>query len=167
VEKTSRLHSRDPVASKVKCGPHGGMNNKMKSWTVSWLSLKIKVEPGLRGSRVMSGDWRRLHCVRGVSSGSPENHWVPWLIHKAKTKEPKTKMQQLQTGLTGVQRRSPETSKRRTRVEIARLASRLSKFVVAGIRPMVLRRKFPKVHLVGVYPSLGLRGNLVFRVASI
>jgi hypothetical protein len=30
VEKTSRLHSRDPVASGVKCGPHGGKNNKMK-----------------------------------------------------------------------------------------------------------------------------------------
>jgi hypothetical protein len=38
VEKTSRLRSRDPVASGVKCGPHGGMNSKMKSWTVSWLS---------------------------------------------------------------------------------------------------------------------------------
>jgi hypothetical protein len=36
VEKTSRLHSRDPVASGVKCGPHGGMNSKMKSWIVSW-----------------------------------------------------------------------------------------------------------------------------------
>jgi hypothetical protein len=32
----SRLRLRDPVASGVKCGPHGGMNNKMKSWTVSW-----------------------------------------------------------------------------------------------------------------------------------
>jgi hypothetical protein len=31
-----RLRSRDPVASGVKCGPHGGMNSKMKSWTVSW-----------------------------------------------------------------------------------------------------------------------------------
>jgi hypothetical protein len=49
----------------------------------------------------MSGDWRRLHRVRGVSSGSPENHWVPWLIHKVKTEEPKTVLQQLQTGLTG------------------------------------------------------------------
>jgi hypothetical protein len=57
----SRLHLRDPVASGVKCGPHGGKNNKMKSWTVSWLSLKTKVEPGLRGSRVMSSDWWRLH----------------------------------------------------------------------------------------------------------
>jgi hypothetical protein len=50
VEKTSRLRSRDPVASGVKCGSHGGMNSKMKSWTVSWFSLKTKAEPGLRGS---------------------------------------------------------------------------------------------------------------------
>jgi hypothetical protein len=35
VDKTSRLCSRDPVASGVKCGPHGGRNDKMKSWTVS------------------------------------------------------------------------------------------------------------------------------------
>jgi hypothetical protein len=74
VEKTSRLRSRDSVASGVKCGPHGGMYSKMKSWTFSWLSLKTKVEPGLRGSRVMSGDWRRLHQVCGVSGGSLENH---------------------------------------------------------------------------------------------
>jgi hypothetical protein len=31
VEKTSRLDSRDPVASRVKCGPHGGKNSNMKS----------------------------------------------------------------------------------------------------------------------------------------
>jgi hypothetical protein len=36
VEKTSRLRSRDPVASGVKCGPHDGMNSKMKSLKVSW-----------------------------------------------------------------------------------------------------------------------------------
>jgi hypothetical protein len=101
VEKTSRLRSRDPVVSGVKCGPHGGENGKMKSWTVSWLSLRTKVEPRLRGSQVMSGDWRRLHRVGGVSSGSPKNHWVPWLIHKANTEEPKTELQKLQTGLTG------------------------------------------------------------------
>jgi hypothetical protein len=69
------------------------MNNKMKSWTVSLLSLKTKVELGLRGSKVMSGDWQRLHRVRGVFGGSLENHWVPWLIHKAKTEEPKTVLQ--------------------------------------------------------------------------
>jgi hypothetical protein len=48
----------------------------------------------------MSGDWQRLHQLRGVSGGSPENRWVPWLIHKAKTEESKTEVQQYQTGLT-------------------------------------------------------------------
>jgi hypothetical protein len=52
----------------------------------------------------MSGDWRRLHRVRGVSG--PDNHWVPWLIHKAKTEKPKTELQQLQTGLIGEEHRS-------------------------------------------------------------
>jgi hypothetical protein len=42
----------------------------------------------------MSGNWQTLQRVRGVSSGSPENHWVPWLIHKAKTEEPKMVLQQ-------------------------------------------------------------------------
>jgi hypothetical protein len=74
VTNTSRLRSRDPVASGVKCGLHGGKNGKMKSWMVSWLSLKTKVELGLRVSRVTSGIWRRLHRVRGISVGSLENH---------------------------------------------------------------------------------------------
>jgi hypothetical protein len=34
--------------------------------------------------------------------------------------------------MTGVRRRSPETLKRKTRVRIAKLASRLSKFAIAG-----------------------------------
>jgi hypothetical protein len=38
---------------------------------------KTKVEPGLRGGRVMSGHLRRLHRVRRVSGGLPENNWVP------------------------------------------------------------------------------------------
>jgi hypothetical protein len=29
----SRLSSRDPMASGVKCRPHGGKKSKMKSWT--------------------------------------------------------------------------------------------------------------------------------------
>jgi hypothetical protein len=74
VEKTSRLGSKDPVASGVKCEPHGGKNSGTKSWTVSLLSLKTKIEQGLPGSRVMSGDWWTLHQVHGVCSGSPENH---------------------------------------------------------------------------------------------
>jgi hypothetical protein len=74
LEKTTRLSSRDPVASGVKYGPHDGKNGRTKSWTVSWLSLKTKVEPGLRGSRVMSDDWRKQHRVHRVCSGSPQNH---------------------------------------------------------------------------------------------
>jgi hypothetical protein len=87
VEKTSRLGSRDLVASGVKYGLHGGKNGKMKSRTVSWLSHKTKVEPGLRGSQVMSGDWQRLHQVRGVCGGSPENHRVTRLSHKAEAED--------------------------------------------------------------------------------
>jgi hypothetical protein len=60
VEQTSRLGLRDPVASGLKCGSHGGKKSKTKSWTVFWLSLKTKVEPGLHGSQVMSGDWREV-----------------------------------------------------------------------------------------------------------
>jgi hypothetical protein len=87
VEKTSRLSSRDPVASEVKYGPHGGKNGKMKSRTVSWLSHKTKVESGLCGSQVMSGDWRRLHQVREVCGGSAENHRVTRLSHKVEAED--------------------------------------------------------------------------------
>jgi hypothetical protein len=66
----------------------------MMSWIVSWLSLKTKVKSGLRESQIVSGDWRMLDRVRGVFSGSPENHWVAWLIHKAKTEELKMELQQ-------------------------------------------------------------------------
>jgi hypothetical protein len=75
------------VASGVKCRLIGGKNSGMKSWMVSWLSLKTKVELGLRGSRVMSDDLRRLHRVRGVCSGSPENHWVTRLSHKTEVED--------------------------------------------------------------------------------
>jgi hypothetical protein len=54
VDQASRLGSRDPVVDGVKCGLHGGKNSKTKSWTISWLSLKTKVEPRRRRSRVMS-----------------------------------------------------------------------------------------------------------------
>jgi hypothetical protein len=87
MERTSRLGSRDSVTSGVKRGPHGGKNGKMKSRTLSWWSHKTKVEPGLRGSQVMSGDWRRLHQVRGVCGGSPENHRVTQLSHKPEAED--------------------------------------------------------------------------------
>jgi hypothetical protein len=87
VEKTSRLGLRDLVASGVKCGLHGSKNSGTKLWTVSWLSLKTKVESGQHGSRVMSGDWRSLHRVRRVCIGSPENHLVTRLSHETEVKD--------------------------------------------------------------------------------
>jgi hypothetical protein len=59
----------------------------MKLRMVSWLSHKTEVKPGLRGSQVMSGDWRRLHQLCGVCGGSPENHRVTRLSHKAEAKD--------------------------------------------------------------------------------
>jgi hypothetical protein len=170
VEKTNRLGSKDPVASGVKCGLHGGKYSKMKSRTVSWLSHKTKVKSGLHGSQVMSGDWRRLHQVRGVCGGSPENHRVTRLSHKAKAEDQAWLSGQNRPDWFGEPilpvwgRRVPEASRRRTRVRIARLASRLRKVRSPGIRLMVLQRQFSKVPLVGVYPSLGFRGILVFRL---
>jgi hypothetical protein len=35
----------------------------------------------------MSGDWRRLNQVRGVCGGSPENHRVTRLSHKAEVED--------------------------------------------------------------------------------
>jgi hypothetical protein len=76
VEKTSRLGSRDPVASGVKCGPHGGKNSGMKSWTVSWLSLKNQGRAGTTWEP--SHEWRLAEATPSsrVCSGSPENHWL-------------------------------------------------------------------------------------------
>jgi hypothetical protein len=142
VEKTSRHGSRDPVASGVKCGPHGGKNSGTKSWTVSWLSLKTKVEPGLRGSRVMSADWQRLHRLHGVCSGSPKKHWVTRLSHKTEAKDSTRRCGHPgRSNRPGGRSDRPgrcrrEASKRRTRVGIARLASRLSRLRSLGIRPM-------------------------------
>jgi hypothetical protein len=160
VDKTSRLRSRDQVASGVKRKPHGGMNSKMKSWTVSWLSHKTKVESGIRGSQVMSGDWQRLHQVRGVCGGSQENHRVTQLSHKAEAEDRAWLSGQnrsdrfWRTGLTGLGLQGAEASKRRTRVGIARLASRLCEVRSPGIRPMVLQRQIPKVPFVTpVFPK--------------
>jgi hypothetical protein len=66
VEKTSRFGSRDPMASGVKCGPHGGKKSKTKSGMVSWFSLKTKVEP-------VQGSGSQPKSARGV-----------WLVYTTK-----------------------------------------------------------------------------------
>jgi hypothetical protein len=55
-------------------------------------------------------------------------------------------------------------SKRRTCIGIARLASRLSEVRSPGMRLIVLRQKFPKVPLRGMYPSLCNRSSFVFQL---
>jgi hypothetical protein len=153
------------VASGVKCGPHGGKNSKMKSWTVSWLSLKTKVEPRQCGSRVMSGDWLRLHRVRGVFDDSPENHWVPWFIHKGKTEEPKMEVQQHRTGPTGGSGRSDWYTDEEHQSD--RCATTQSEdfeaedtrrdrnaCVNARVPSNGVKRMIPKVPFGGVYPSV-------------
>jgi hypothetical protein len=168
VEKTSRLGSRDPVASAVKCRPQ---QDEVSGRFL--LSHKTKVEPGLRGSQVMSGDWRRLHQVRRVCGGSPANHRVTRLSHKVEAEDWARLSSQNRPDRFGEPvspvwgRRAPEASRRRTRVGIARLASRLCGVRSPGIRPMVLQRRIPKVPLVGMYLSLGHRCILDFRLASI
>jgi hypothetical protein len=87
VEKTSRIRLTDPVASRVKCGPQGGKNNKMKSVEGFLVEPQNQGRAGLCGSQVMSGDWRRLHQVRGVYGDSPENHRVTRLSHEAEVED--------------------------------------------------------------------------------
>jgi hypothetical protein len=47
--ETSRLGSRDPVASGVKCGPHGGKKGKMKSSTGAGVGLQLTTGVCMRG----------------------------------------------------------------------------------------------------------------------
>jgi hypothetical protein len=143
VEKTSRLGSRDPVASGVKCGRMVERTTN-EVVDVSWLSLKTKDESGRCGSRVMRGDRRRLHRVLGVCSGSPENHWVTRLSHKTEAEDSMRRCGHPGRfnrlgGVVSPSGRSDhpgrsrcEASKRRTHVRITMLASSLSKVAVAG-----------------------------------
>jgi hypothetical protein len=97
---------------------------------------------------------RSLHA--GFAAVHQKTSRVSWLSHKTKTGG--------SAGGDGIRARR-EASKWRTRVGIARLASRLREGRSSGIRPMVLQRRIPKLPLVGVYPSLGFRGILVFRLS--
>jgi hypothetical protein len=97
---------------------------------------------------------RSLHA--GFAAVHHKTDRVTWLSHKTKT-----------GGSAGGDRirARREALKRRTRIGITSLASRLSEVRSPGIRPMVLQRHIPKVPLVGVYLSLSFRGILVFRLS--
>jgi hypothetical protein len=97
---------------------------------------------------------RSLHAGFAVVHHKTDR--VTWLSHKTKTGG--------STGGDGIRTRR-EASKRRTRVRITRVASRLREGRSPGILTMVLQRHIPKVPFVGVYPSLGFRGILVFHLS--
>jgi hypothetical protein len=75
VEKTSRFGSRDPMASGIKCGSHGGKNSGTKSWTVSWLSIKTKVEPGAGTMWEPNHEWR-------LAEATPSSRGLQWFTRK-------------------------------------------------------------------------------------
>jgi hypothetical protein len=104
----------------------------------------------------VQGSGSRPESSRGVCSGSPQNRRVTWLSHKTKIGG--------SAGGDGIRARR-EASKRRTRVEIARLALRLSEVRSSGIRPMVLRREFPKCPSGACILVLCNRGSFIFRLS--
>jgi hypothetical protein len=72
VDKTIRLRLRDPVARGVKCGPHGGKNGKMKSWTVL-------VEPQNLGR--VGTMWEPRHEWR-LAEATPSSWGFQWFTRK-------------------------------------------------------------------------------------
>jgi hypothetical protein len=101
--------------------------------------------PVLEPHMVLTGmTWRPSHewdwhggCTESAGFAAVHHKTVriAWLSHKAKTGG--------SADGDGIWAHR-ETSKRRTHVGIARLASRLSELRSLGIHPMVLRREFPK-----------------------
>jgi hypothetical protein len=109
-----------------------------------------------RRSEPVQGSGSRTESARGVYGSSPQSHRVTWLSHKTKTR-----------GLVGgdgiwVRR---EVLKQMTRVGITRLASRLSEVRSPGIRPMVLRREFPKRPSRACILVLCNRGSFIFQLS--
>jgi hypothetical protein len=71
VEKTSRLRSRDPVASGVKCGPHGGMKSEVMD--------DFLVEPQNQGRAGTT--WEPSHEWR-LAEATPSLQGFQWFTRK-------------------------------------------------------------------------------------
>jgi hypothetical protein len=130
-----------------------------RGWFLGWASKSV--EPGLCGNRVMSGDWRRLHRVRGFLVVHQKITGFLGLSTKPRLKNKRRRCSSMvpvwpvrSTSLIDVRRHSPETSKRRTHVRIARLATRLRKFAVARHPSDGATTMIPKVPFEGVYHSV-------------
>jgi hypothetical protein len=108
-----------------------------------------------RGREPVQGSGSQPESAREVCGGSPQNRQVTWLSHKTKT-----------GGSAGRDRirAHRQALKRRTHVGIARLASMLREVRSPGIRPMVLRREFPKFPSGACILVLCNRCSFVFRL---
>jgi hypothetical protein len=74
VEKTSRLRSRDPVASGVKCGPHGAGEEQARKVMDGFL-----VEPENQGRAGTT--WEPSHEWR-LAEATPSSRGFRWLTRK-------------------------------------------------------------------------------------
>jgi hypothetical protein len=119
----------------------------------AWWQEKQDEVVGRSQCRVAAHD-RSLHA--GFATVEHKTGRVTWLNHKTKTGG--------STGGDGIRARR-EASMQRTCVGIARLASRLSEVRSPGIRPMVLRREFPKCRSGVCILVLCNRGSFVFRLS--
>jgi hypothetical protein len=153
--ETSRLGSIDPVAERDQVRATWWQEKQDE------VGYSFLVEPQNQGRAGTT--WRPSHewdwhggCTEsaGFAVVHHKTVGVAWLSHKAKTG--------CSADGDGIWARR-ETSKRRTRVGIARLASRLSELRSPGIRPMVLRREFPKCPSGACILVLCNRGSFVFQ----
>jgi hypothetical protein len=152
---TSRPGSTDPMAKRDQVRA-GWRQEKQDEVGYGFL-----VEPQNQGRAGTT--WRPSHewdwrggCTESVGFAAVHHKTVgvAWLSHKAKTGG----------SADGDRIRARrETLKRRTRVGIARLASRLSELRSPGIRLMVLRQEFPKCPSGACILVLCNRGSFVFR----
>jgi hypothetical protein len=105
--------------------------------TTGFLGWSTKPRP--KNRRRCSSSSRPVWPVGLTGLTGESDRWVPvWPVRS--------------TDLTGVRQRSPESSKRRTRVRIAWLALRPSRVRLLGICPMEKIWRLPKPPFRGLYP---------------
>jgi hypothetical protein len=127
---------------------------RMVAWTTRWSHGRFigwASKPRLSRDYVGAESWVEIGGGYTEFAGFPMVHQKTTGFLGWSTKpRPKNRRQRCSSirpvwsvGLTGVQRRSLESSKRRTRVGITRLVSRLSRLQSPGIRPMERWQRFP------------------------
>jgi hypothetical protein len=104
----------------------------------------------------VQGSGSQLKSARVVCGGSPQNR--PGYFVEPQNQDRRLDGWRCDPGAPRSFKAEDTRRDRKACIEATRRA-------VAGIRPMVLQRLIPKVPLVGVYPSLGFRGILVFRLS--